>query len=116
MLNRHGYALYFSRAPIPWERGTFTAKGGIPSGIMPHLRHIGLYAYTVGFLQRYCQWPTSVLETAESLEQLRILWQGEAVRVSVVASTPPAGVDTPDDLLRVEAILRQNGVDGIRPR
>ncbi len=109
VLNQQGYALYFSRAPIPWERGTFTHSGGIPSGAMPYLRHIGMYAYTVGFLQRYCQWPASVLEGVESLEQLRILWQGEAVRVQVVAKTPPAGVDTLEDLLRVAAILQQHG-------
>lgn len=108
VLDKHGYALYFSRAPIPWERGAFTAAGGIPTGAMPHLRHIGMYAYTVGFLQRYCQWPASVLETVESLEQLRILWQGEAVRVQIVPTTPPAGVDTAEDLQRVDAILRQS--------
>lgn len=107
VLDHNGYALYFSRAPIPWERGSFTRTGGTPTGTLPYLRHIGMYAYTVGFLQRYCQWPASVLETVEALEQLRILWQGEAVRVQVVDKTPPAGVDTPEDLERVSAILRQ---------
>jgi 3-deoxy-manno-octulosonate cytidylyltransferase (CMP-KDO synthetase) len=106
VLDKNGYALYFSRAPIPWERGAFSHAGGIPSGKLPYLRHIGMYAYTVGFLQRYCLWPASVLESVESLEQLRILWQGEAVRVQVVAKTPPAGVDTPEDLARVTAILK----------
>ncbi|MDD2724635.1 MAG: 3-deoxy-manno-octulosonate cytidylyltransferase [Methylovulum sp.] len=105
VLDQHGYALYFSRAPIPWERGNFSATGGTPSGKMPYLRHIGIYAYRVAFLQRYCQWPASVLETVESLEQLRILWQGEAVRVQTVAQTPPAGVDTLEDLQRVEKLL-----------
>lgn len=107
VLDKNGYALYFSRAPIPWERGHFSQSGGTPSGKMAYLRHIGMYAYTVGFLQRYCLWPASVLETVESLEQLRILWEGEAVRVQVVDKTPPAGVDTPEDLQRVDAILRQ---------
>ncbi|WP_019865646.1 3-deoxy-manno-octulosonate cytidylyltransferase [Methylovulum miyakonense] len=110
VLDQHGYALYFSRAPIPWERGSFASTGGIPSGKMPYLRHIGMYAYTVAFLQRYCLWPASVLETVESLEQLRILWQGEKVRVQVVAQTPPASVDTPEDLLRVGRILSGAGV------
>jgi 3-deoxy-manno-octulosonate cytidylyltransferase (CMP-KDO synthetase) len=105
VLDKHGYALYFSRAPIPWERGAFTHGGGTPSGKIPYLRHIGLYAYTVGFLQRYCLWESSVLETVEALEQLRILWQGEAVRVSVIDKTPPAGVDTAEDLLRVGRVL-----------
>jgi len=105
VLDRGGYALYFSRAPIPWERGAFTAGGGRPSGKMPYYRHIGLYAYTVAFLNRYCQWPPSLLESVEALEQLRILWQGEAVYVQTVAAPPAAGVDTEEDLVRVERVL-----------
>ncbi|MDO9105939.1 MAG: 3-deoxy-manno-octulosonate cytidylyltransferase [Methylovulum sp.] len=105
VLNNAGYALYFSRAPIPWDRDCFTVAGGKPSGKIPYLRHIGLYAYTVAFLQRYCRWDASLLESIESLEQLRILWQGEAVLVKTVAKTPPAGVDTLADLLRVEQLL-----------
>ncbi|MDI1232023.1 MAG: 3-deoxy-manno-octulosonate cytidylyltransferase [Methylobacter sp.] len=105
VLNKAGYALYFSRAPIPWERDTFTLAGGKPSGKSPYLRHIGLYAYTVDFLNRYCLWDASMLESVESLEQLRILWHGEAVRVKVVDRTPAAGVDTQEDLLRVEQVL-----------
>lgn len=106
VLNRLGYALYFSRAPIPWERDRFTRAGeGVPSGKMPYYRHIGLYAYTAGFLKRYCGWPASLLEQVESLEQLRILWHGEAVMVHVVDTVPQAGVDTIEDLQRVEQIL-----------
>jgi 3-deoxy-manno-octulosonate cytidylyltransferase (CMP-KDO synthetase) len=106
VLNKAGYALYFSRAPIPWERDTFSRPGELPSGAMPYLRHIGMYAYTVDFLNRYCQWDASVLETVESLEQLRILWQGESIRVQIVDKTPAAGVDTQEDLIRVEHVLR----------
>ncbi|MGZ8225437.1 MAG: 3-deoxy-manno-octulosonate cytidylyltransferase [Methylococcaceae bacterium] len=105
VLNKAGYALYFSRAPIPWERGRFTDAGGEPSGKMPYLRHIGMYAYTVDFLNRYCQWDASPLEAIEALEQLRILWRGEAVLVKTVDKTPAAGVDTQEDLLRVEQVL-----------
>ncbi|MDO9423333.1 MAG: 3-deoxy-manno-octulosonate cytidylyltransferase [Methylobacter sp.] len=105
VLNKAGYALYFSRAPIPWERDAFTLTGGKPSGKSPYLRHIGLYAYTVGFLNRYCLWDASMLESVESLEQLRILWHGEAVRVKIVDRTPAAGIDTQEDLLRVEQAL-----------
>jgi len=108
VLNKEGYALYFSRAPIPWERDCFTLAGGKPSGKMPYLRHIGMYAYTVDFLDRYCQWEASALESVESLEQLRILWHGEAVLVKTVAKTPEAGVDTMEDLMRVEQALRLN--------
>ncbi|MBL6986429.1 MAG: 3-deoxy-manno-octulosonate cytidylyltransferase [Methylobacter sp.] len=105
VLNKAGYALYFSRAPIPWERDTFTLTGSKPSGKLPYLRHIGMYAYTVEFLNRYCRWDASLLESVESLEQLRILWHGEAVRVKVVDQTPAAGVDTQEDLMRVEQVL-----------
>ena len=105
VLNKDGYALYFSRAPIPWERDAFAQAGNKPSGKMPYLRHIGLYAYTVDFLNRYCSWESSVLESVESLEQLRILWHGEAILVKVVEKTPQAGVDTHEDLLRVDRIL-----------
>ncbi|MCK9396701.1 MAG: 3-deoxy-manno-octulosonate cytidylyltransferase [Methylobacter sp.] len=108
VLNKDGYALYFSRAPIPWERGAFTRSGGSPSGKLPYLRHIGMYAYTVDFLNRYCLWGASLLESVESLEQLRILWHGEAVRVEIVDKTPAAGVDTEEDLVRVEQVLRLN--------
>ena len=105
VLNKAGYALYFSRAPIPWERDTFAPSGGTPSGNMAYLRHIGLYAYTVDFLNRYCSWDKSPLESVEALEQLRILWHGEAIRVQVVDKTPEAGVDTPEDLMRVARVL-----------
>ncbi|MGZ4969526.1 MAG: 3-deoxy-manno-octulosonate cytidylyltransferase [Methylobacter sp.] len=108
VLNHAGYALYFSRAPIPWERDTFTQAGGSPSGKLPHLRHIGMYAYTVDFLNRYCLWDASLLESVESLEQLRILWYGEAIRVHIVDKTPAAGVDTQEDLIRVGQVLRSS--------
>jgi len=109
VLNRHGYALYFSRAPIPWDRDGFAAGNRTLSGNMPYYRHIGLYAYTVDFLRRYCHWDASVLEKTESLEQLRILWQGEAIAVSIVDQIPPAGVDTLEDLQRVEQFLGSAG-------
>ena len=72
---------------------------------MPYYRHIGMYAYTVAFLKRYCQWEASILETVESLEQLRILWQGEPIRVKLIENAPPAGVDTETVLQRVKAML-----------
>ncbi len=102
--DKHQYALYFSRAPIPWDREQFSQPTGI-SPALPYLRHIGLYAYTVYFLQQYCLWQTSPLETVECLEQLRILWHGESILVEIVAKTPPSGVDTPEDLERVRQIL-----------
>jgi 3-deoxy-manno-octulosonate cytidylyltransferase (CMP-KDO synthetase) len=106
VLNKDGYALYFSRAPIPWDRDGFAENRKQTSDKMPYYRHIGMYAYTVDFLRHYCQWQASVLETIESLEQLRILWYGEAIKVKVVDKTPAAGVDTMEDLARVEGLLR----------
>jgi len=105
VLNQAGYALYFSRAPIPWQRGVFDQVNRSPTGAQPYLRHIGLYAYRVDFLNRYCSWPASILESVEALEQLRILWQGEAILVKVIDKTPEAGVDTHEDLLRVSRVL-----------
>ncbi|AMK79169.1 MULTISPECIES: 3-deoxy-manno-octulosonate cytidylyltransferase [Methylomonas] len=105
VLDKNGYALYFSRAAIPWNRSTFPDQHDIASSSLPHLRHIGMYAYTVGFLQRYCSWSVSQLEGVESLEQLRILWHGEPVLVRIVDKTPEAGVDTEEDLNRVSRRL-----------
>lgn len=105
VLDRQGYALYFSRAPIPWDRDRFTDAGGTPSGKIPYYRHIGLYAYTVGFLNRYCLWKASPLEGVESLEQLRVLWHGESIIVKIVDAMPAPGVDTLEDLQRVERLL-----------
>jgi 3-deoxy-manno-octulosonate cytidylyltransferase (CMP-KDO synthetase) len=105
VVNKLGYALYFSRAVIPWDRDGFANEQKNPSGNMTYLRHIGMYAYTVGFLERYCQWQPSILETVESLEQLRILWHGETIAVKTVEHAPPAGVDTEDDLMRVERVF-----------
>lgn len=94
-----GYASYFSRAPIPWQRDAFAA--GQPDRLppdTPFLRHIGLYAYRAGFLQGYLAWPPSPLEQAESLEQLRVLWHGERIHVSQCQVRPGPGVDSPQDL------------------
>lgn len=111
VLNKECYALYFSRAAIPWDRNSFSASGGQVSKEMPYLRHIGMYAYTVKFLKDYCSWDTSVLETIESLEQLRILWHGQPILVKTVAKTPEAGVDTQADLDRVTQVILENRYD-----
>jgi 3-deoxy-manno-octulosonate cytidylyltransferase (CMP-KDO synthetase) len=105
VLDRHGHALYFSRAPIPWHRESFAQTDRAAAADFPWLRHIGIYAYTAGFLRRYVNWPASRLESVEALEQLRILWQGEHIRVLTVASAPHAGVDTEADLRRVLGVL-----------
>jgi 3-deoxy-manno-octulosonate cytidylyltransferase (CMP-KDO synthetase) len=108
VLDRKGYALYFSRAPIPWQRGEMSWGEAPRMGMVrAHLRHIGLYAYRAGFVREYVSWPASQLEAAESLEQLRVLWQGHRIHVSIAAEAPPAGVDMPEDLERLERLLRE---------
>jgi 3-deoxy-manno-octulosonate cytidylyltransferase (CMP-KDO synthetase) len=101
VLDKQGRALYFSRATIPWHRDGFAAsREQLPAGYVP-LRHIGLYAYSNAFLQRYPQLEASPLESIEALEQLRVLWHGVPIAVHVTAEAPHAGVDTPADLERV---------------
>ncbi|MGR9107190.1 MAG: 3-deoxy-manno-octulosonate cytidylyltransferase [Gammaproteobacteria bacterium] len=105
VLDRDGYALYFSRAPIPWDRDRFIAGRAVQDLGANYKRHIGMYAYSVEFLRRYQGWGPSELERIESLEQLRILWYGERILVAMLESAPQAGVDTPEDLARVEKAL-----------
>jgi 3-deoxy-manno-octulosonate cytidylyltransferase (CMP-KDO synthetase) len=103
VLDKLGRALYFSRATIPWHRDAFAQnREQLPTGYVP-LRHIGLYAYSNAFLQRYPQLEPSPLETIEALEQLRVLWHGVPIAVHVTDSAPAAGVDTPEDLARVRS-------------
>ena len=101
--DREGYALYFSRASIPWDRDRFTQSR---EQIGDHYqRHIGIYAYRAGFIQRYVDWAPSVLEQVEALEQLRVLWYGEKIHVAQALEAPPVGVDTQTDLDKVRALL-----------
>lgn len=101
-----GRALYFSRAPLPWPRDAF-AQGrpaALPAGT-PFLRHIGLYAYRAGFLRRFAALAPMPLERSEALEQLRALEHGFAIAVALAPEPFPAGVDTAEDLARVESII-----------
>lgn len=99
-------AHYFSRAPIPWPRDHFQKdRNSLPEGFAA-FRHIGIYAYRVGFLHRYVTWSPAVLETTECLEQLRALWNGVKIHVEEACVAIPAGVDTPHDLDKVRAILQ----------
>jgi 3-deoxy-manno-octulosonate cytidylyltransferase (CMP-KDO synthetase) len=103
VLDKRGRALYFSRATIPWHRDGFAQdRASLPPGYVP-LRHIGLYAYTNAFLQQYPQLEAAPLESIEALEQLRVLWHGYPIAVHVTDAAPHAGVDTPEDLARVQA-------------
>jgi 3-deoxy-manno-octulosonate cytidylyltransferase (CMP-KDO synthetase) len=104
VLDAQQRALYFSRAPIPWWRDG-PAPATPATGDAQPLRHIGLYGYRAGFLAQFPQLSTSPLETVESLEQLRVLWHGHRIAVHVTPHAPGAGVDTPEDLARVRALL-----------
>jgi 3-deoxy-manno-octulosonate cytidylyltransferase (CMP-KDO synthetase) len=98
-----GRALYFSRAPVPWPRDSFV--DGEPSSFTGAWRHIGIYAYRVRSLLQFAAWPPTPLETTEKLEQLRALEHGMHIHLETLARSPPAGVDTPEDLERVRMAL-----------
>jgi 3-deoxy-manno-octulosonate cytidylyltransferase (CMP-KDO synthetase) len=100
-----GRALYFSRAPIPWDRDRFADRRDALPADLPALRHIGLYAYRVSFLRRFGQLAASPLELSESLEQLRALWHGYPIQVISVEHAPAPGVDTAEDLERVRRLF-----------
>lgn len=101
----HGNALYFSRAPMPWPRDAFAAdRSQLPDGI-PFLRHIGIYAYRAKFLRTLTRLPRTLLEKTESLEQLRALEHGHSIHVALAPDPFPAGVDTIQDLIRVDRAM-----------
>lgn len=106
VLDKMGYALYFSRAPIPYARDAF-AQGikKIPAGL-PVYRHLGIYAYRAAFLASYAQLAPAPLEQFEALEQLRVLWHGHRISVAIAPAAPHAGVDTAADLARVQTLVR----------
>ena len=101
-----GRALYFSRAPVPWPRDSIAAER--PASFVGAWRHIGIYAYRVRSLLQFAAWPPTPLETTEKLEQLRALEHGMHIHVATLRESPPAGVDTPEDLERVRASLRKS--------
>lgn len=116
VLDQHGNALYFSRAPIPWPRDAFrvlpspegqddcpsSLRGEVGRGVLPAdlpvLRHIGIYAYRVSFLRAYGQLAPAAIERFEALEQLRALYYGYKIGVTIAEQAPPGGVDTEQDL------------------
>jgi 3-deoxy-manno-octulosonate cytidylyltransferase (CMP-KDO synthetase) len=101
-----GIALYFSRAPVPWDRDGFASS---PTGAGRHRgarRHLGIYAYRVAALRQLAAAPAAALEQRERLEQLRALSLGLSIVVADAVEAPGPGVDTPEDLARVEALLR----------
>ena len=106
VLDKNGRAMLFSRAPLPWHRDGFAvSKTALPSSYEA-LRHIGLYAYSQQFLQTYPRLSPAPLENSEALEQLRVLWHGYPIAVHVTHEAPHAGVDTPEDLIRVQSFFQ----------
>ncbi|WP_413493719.1 3-deoxy-manno-octulosonate cytidylyltransferase [Morganella psychrotolerans] len=103
VMDKQGYALYFSRATIPWDRERFMqSRDAVGDNF---LRHIGIYAYRAGFIRRYIQWTPSPLEKIEMLEQLRVLWYGEKIHVAQALVAPGTGVDTQEDLDTVRKLF-----------
>lgn len=105
VLDRRGFAMYFSRASIPWDRDGYRMSPGVMTQAMPVYRHIGMYGYRVSFLGEYNRMEACALENTESLEQLRALWYGVRIHMAVIDEAPGHGVDTPDDVPKVERAL-----------
>jgi 3-deoxy-manno-octulosonate cytidylyltransferase (CMP-KDO synthetase) len=103
-LDRRNYALYFSRATIPWARDAFAPAVRTLPPELPLYRHYGLYAYRVEFLMRYPALASAPIERFEALEQLRALWHGYKIVVEITTGTPAPGIDTPADLEQARAI------------
>jgi len=111
--DRTGYALYFSRATIPWDREAFAATTEqLPESAIHH-RHLGIYAYRAGYLRHYAGLAHCVLERMEALEQLRVLWHGGRIHVAEAETLPGPGVDTSEDLERVQALLADSASAGV---
>jgi 3-deoxy-manno-octulosonate cytidylyltransferase (CMP-KDO synthetase) len=105
VLDAAGYALYFSRATIPWARDAFAqSRAPLPPGL-PLYRHYGLYAYRTAFLRAFPKLAPAPIERFEALEQLRALWHGHRIAVEITRGTPAPGIDTPEDLDRVRKLF-----------
>ena len=109
VLDARGYAMYFSRATIPWARDAFAVSREVLPAGMSIYRHYGLYAYRTSFLRAYPHLAPSPVERIEALEQLRALWHGFRIAVDVTHGTPAPGIDTPEDLARVQKLYESGG-------
>lgn len=104
VMDAGGYAMYFSRAPIPYPRDAFAQSLDLPNEL-PVYRHVGIYAYRASFLHAYTKLSSAPIEKFEALEQLRAMWHGYKISLSVVSEAPATGVDTHDDLELVRNII-----------
>lgn len=106
VISKSGRAIYFSRAPIPWVRGDYDGpETSALAASHSAFRHLGIYAYRVNVLNRITSLPACEIEKTESLEQLRALWNGIDIQVSIIDSAPTHGVDTEADLARVIGVM-----------
>jgi 3-deoxy-manno-octulosonate cytidylyltransferase (CMP-KDO synthetase) len=105
VLDARNTALYFSRAPIAWWRDGYADRQFSALPNPAPLRHVGLYGYRVGFLREFPKLAQAPIEVTESLEQLRAMWHGHRIAVHITEHSPGPGVDTPEDLARVRALL-----------
>ena len=105
--NKKGEAIYFSRAPVPWDRTMdYHQNNNEPKQLSPlYQRHIGIYGYRAQFLKKYTEWQACDLETIESLEQLRVLWHGEKIQLAEAITVPAEGIDTQLDLDNIRALI-----------
>ncbi len=107
VLNKRQEALYFSRAPIAYERDNFKQEK-IETLLCEHYHHMGIYAYRARLVVEYAHMAQTTLEKAESLEQLRLLENGYKIAVGITNNPPEVGVDTPEDLERINMLI-ENG-------
>lgn len=103
VLTQRNYALYFSRAPIAWEKDQMSFENQAMNG--QHYKHIGIYGYRAGFLDQYTSWDPCPLEKMESLEQLRVLWYGKKIHMVISDSKGGPSVDTQADLDKVRKLI-----------
>lgn len=113
VLDKNGNALYFSRAPIPYPRDVFS-RGDVLPHDLPVLRHIGIYAYRASFLRAFGQLEPAAIEQIEALEQLRALWHGYKIGVTITHDAPPSGVDTEADLLVARKLFESSLTQGAK--
>lgn len=112
VMDKDQRVLYFSRAPIPWDRDGFTGDpdSSRPSPAATYLGHIGLYAYRAGYLRQYSDLAPSPLERIEALEQLRVLWHGGRIYAEIACEPVHHGVDSDADMQAVERELRKRAI------
>jgi len=108
VINKNQQALYFSRAPIPWDRENFTTvnKKATELNHAPYYLHIGIYGYRVKTLHVFAKMNPAPIEQAEKLEQLRAMWYGMKIQVGIIDNIPAHGIDTEQDLQRLRDQLK----------